>query len=156
MNVAEQKATTGDTGAVFRRRKRKVQLQGGQVCPLCRDALPTKGEALAVCPRCETVYHEGCVRELGGGACVTRGCGGGPRVRDETEPEPVAVGRNQPNRQESLPFKARTRRSSTENLFIGVLWLALTVLFSFGWFHAETTQDELLAALLVAMGCGSL
>ena len=52
--------------------KRRVTLQAQQTCPLCRE--PAGDEALTVCPRCETLYHAECVRDLAGGRCATPGC----------------------------------------------------------------------------------
>lgn len=67
-------------------RTRKVTVQPGQQCALCRDPI-VAGDAgpLTVCPRCRTVFHGDCVRELGDRSCATPGCAGPPRV----EPAPA-------------------------------------------------------------------
>lgn len=126
-------------------------MQEGQVCPLCRDSLPIDGEPLAVCPRCQTLYHEGCVRELGGGSCATGGCGGGLRVRDRTE-SPERGDRNMPERQTSTAVETRGR-VNLQDLFYGVFYLGLIVVCVIAGFDAKTTEDMLWAGFCAAMGC---
>lgn len=50
----------------------KIRLQARALelsCPLCREEL---AEPVYACPACETVFHAGCARQLGG--CSTLGC----------------------------------------------------------------------------------
>ena len=49
-------------------RTRRIVVQRGQTCPLCRAAL------LGDCPECGAVYHAACVAELSGGGCSSPGC----------------------------------------------------------------------------------
>ena len=66
-----------------RMRKRRVRVQPEQTCPLCREGIRPEHEELSVCTECGTVYHRGCVAELGGGRCSTQGC-----APARTEPQP--------------------------------------------------------------------
>jgi hypothetical protein len=68
-----------------RMRKRRVRVQPEQTCPLCREGIRPEHEELSVCTECGTVYHRGCVAELGGGRCSTQGCA---PARTEPQPEP--------------------------------------------------------------------
>lgn len=71
------------------RPKRTVKLTAGQVCPLCREG--AEKAPLAVCPRCQTLLHDACVRELAGGRCPTPGCApAGPRTSAAAATAPAA------------------------------------------------------------------
>lgn len=65
-------------------RERRIEVQRGQTCPLCRTALLDE-TGWVDCTGCGAVYHAACARELAGGRCATPGCAR-PRVLVDTIP----------------------------------------------------------------------
>lgn len=118
-------------------RRKKITLQAGQICPLCREKVHRE-EILNVCPGCRAVYHRDCSGELASGRCTTLGCRYSQRRtasgRTPTRPEP-----DQPHRPRRAP---RTEAQKANSILRAAMAFGVTVAFLFLAAHFSSSIES--------------
>ena len=138
-------------------RKRRVKLQKGQRCPLCREAMTSGG--LSVCPRCKTLYHRECLEELSAGSCSIPGCKAKQPAAQAAPPQPEVSRTPLPAPQVTNAELLRLRRAGDSELYLepglsGFLFVLIFLAAALGFGWLLWTIDAPTA--LIAMGPGFL
>lgn len=121
-------------------RRKKITIQAGQICPLCREKVHTQ-EVLTVCPGCQAVYHKECSGELASGRCTTLGCSYGRRTGSGRTPEAERRPERPPPRAPQTPALTPSERTLRGAMACGVV-IALVFLFVHTTQYVERRANE--------------